>query len=100
MEGGSITPPIRNQAMRLAVYLDSIQQTPNVSGNNYREYVVNLSRQLEPISAKSTAATSRKFASRHVARSCCGSTRAEFDTAEDILELYAHQLNIMLDINM
>jgi hypothetical protein len=35
--------------MRLALYLDSIQQKPNVSGNNYREYVVNLSRQLEQL---------------------------------------------------
>lgn len=51
MEGGCITPPIRIQAMRLALYLDSIQQTPNVSGNNYREYVVNLSRQFQQLSA-------------------------------------------------
>jgi hypothetical protein len=35
--------------MRLALYLDSIQLTPNVSGKNYREYVVNLSRQLEQL---------------------------------------------------
>jgi hypothetical protein len=35
--------------MRLALYLDSIQQKPNVSGNNYREYVVNLGRQLEQL---------------------------------------------------
>jgi hypothetical protein len=49
MEGGSITPPIKSQAMRLALYLDSIQQTPNISGNNYREYVVNLSRQFQQL---------------------------------------------------
>lgn len=49
MEGGSITPPIKLQAMRLALYLDSIQETPNVSGDNYREYVVNLSRQFEQL---------------------------------------------------
>jgi len=35
--------------MRLALYLDSIQQTPNVSGNNYREYVVNLGRQFQQL---------------------------------------------------
>jgi hypothetical protein len=45
--------------MRLALYLDSIQQTPNVSGNNYREYVVNLSRQLEQL-----APEQRKHAKR------------------------------------
>jgi hypothetical protein len=49
MEGGSITLPIKKQAMRLALYLDSIQQTPNVSGNNYREYVVDLSRQFQQL---------------------------------------------------
>lgn len=38
--------------MRLALYLNSIQQTPNVSGNNYREYVVNLSRQFQQLAAE------------------------------------------------
>lgn len=52
MEGGSITPPIKLQAMRLALYLDSIQETPNVSGKNYREYVVNLSRQFQQLAAE------------------------------------------------
>lgn len=52
MEGGSITPPIKIQVMRLALYLDSIQQTPNVSGDNYREYVVNLTRQFQQLSAE------------------------------------------------
>jgi hypothetical protein len=52
MEGGSITPPIKIQVMRLALYLDSIQQTPNVSGNNYREYVVNLTRQFQQLAAE------------------------------------------------
>ena len=52
MEGGSITPPIKLQAMRLALYLDSIQETPNVSGDNYREYVVNLSLQFQQLAAE------------------------------------------------
>jgi hypothetical protein len=52
MEGGSITPPIKIQVMRLALYLDSIQQTPNVSGNTYREYVVNLTRQFQQLAAE------------------------------------------------
>jgi hypothetical protein len=51
MEGGSITHPIKLQAMRLALYLDLIQQAPNVSGNSYREYV-NLSRQFEQLAAE------------------------------------------------
>jgi hypothetical protein len=38
--------------MRLALYLDSIQQTPNVSGNNYREYVINLTRQFQQLAAE------------------------------------------------
>jgi hypothetical protein len=52
MEGGSLTPPIKLQAMRLALYLDSIHQTPNVSGNSYREYLVNLSRQFQQLSTE------------------------------------------------
>src|SRR3984957_1598251 len=52
MEGGSITPPIKIQAMRLALYLDSIQQAPNISGNSYREYVVNLSCQFQQLAAE------------------------------------------------
>lgn len=43
--------------MRLALYLDSIQQTPNVSGNSYREYIV--SRQFQQL-----AAAQRKDAKR------------------------------------
>jgi hypothetical protein len=52
IEGGNITPPMKLQAMRLALYLDSVQQTPNVSGNNYREYVMNLTRQFQQLAAE------------------------------------------------
>jgi hypothetical protein len=38
--------------MRLALYLDSIQQVPNVSGESYREYVGNLSRQYQNLSGE------------------------------------------------
>jgi hypothetical protein len=35
--------------MRLALYLDSIQQTPNVSGEDYRECISNLVGQFEKL---------------------------------------------------
>ena len=35
-------PSLKSQAMRLALYLHSIQQTPNVSGESYPECVGNL----------------------------------------------------------
>jgi hypothetical protein len=41
------TPTLKNQAMRLALYLDVIQQTPNVSGEDYRECISNLMGQFE-----------------------------------------------------
>lgn len=38
--------------MRLALYLDSIQEAPNVSGESYRAYVGNLSHQYQQLSAE------------------------------------------------
>lgn len=38
--------------MRLALYLDSIHQTPNVSGTSYRDSVGNLMRQFQKLPAE------------------------------------------------
>lgn len=54
IEGGIITPSLRYQVMRLALYLDSIQLTPNVSGENYSECVVNLNSQFQKLPAEQT----------------------------------------------
>src|SRR5580698_2888617 len=51
----------------------------------------------KPTSPKSSAAASRKFASRRVERSCCGATRTAFDEIEDILVFYIYKVEDALD---
>jgi hypothetical protein len=47
-----IMPSIKSQAMRLALYLSSVQQLPSVWGESYREYVDDLTRQFQQLQAE------------------------------------------------
>src|ERR1700679_1022798 len=51
-----------------------------------------------PTSTKSSAAASRKPASRRVERSCCGATRMGFDEIEGTLVFYNREIEAVLDL--
>ncbi len=52
IEGGTISFSLKSQAMRLALYLESIHQTPNLSNTSYRESIGNLMRQFQELPAE------------------------------------------------
>jgi hypothetical protein len=45
-------PSLKSQAMRLALYLDSVQQTPNVSGESYLDCIHSLMGQFQRLSVE------------------------------------------------